>query len=356
MKQVFSLISILALFAMLALSACSTKNSLTDDNDVTGDAEISLEKEFGGYETSDEAVAFGDSEMLTDFPEDEDANDVYAEDAQVLEALNFPADTTANDPIKAYFLRITFGLLEGDSTATEIIDWSGAAEVSQGTLVVLKKIRFEANDYILPRESRTKVEFVSQTKPHFDGLLLAIIDNDTSDAEGTFTLNAGAYSHTFNLSELDSLELLEPVGDLGHEMSIITRSKEYTPFAGGFLAGRWVKTRAHGGEFRGRWIDSMGLNGGHLKGIWGARGNGNKVFKGKYISVNGEFRGLIAGEWNYDRDENGGTFRGRWINRDRQTVGYLAGKFKTGRAGDRRGFFHGRYHVTNQDNLEGTGL
>ena len=63
--------------------------------------------------------------------------------------------------------------------------------------------------------------------------------------------------------------MVEPVGALGHEVSIVTRSKDITPFAGGFIEGRWVKTNGKGGQFKGRWINSTGENAGHIKGIWG---------------------------------------------------------------------------------------
>ncbi|MFQ5649532.1 MAG: hypothetical protein ACE5IY_06280 [bacterium] len=350
MKKMFSFLFVPTLAAILALTACSNSDQLTDPGEtLAGEEKLTLEEEFGGFDTSDEPVAFGESDMLDAFPEDEDAGDAYAEDAQVVAALS-ATDLSDSTKIKAYFLRITYGLLEGDSTATEVVDWSGSAEVSKGTLVVLKTIRFERNDAIkFPRDSRKIVEFISQTKNHFDGLVLAIIDNDSTDEEGTFSFNAGGYTKVLTFSELDSLELLEPVGSGGHEVSILARSKEYTPFAGGFLAGRWIKTARHGGHFRGRWINSIGTNAGHLKGIWGITRAGNKVFKGKYISLNGEFRGLLAGEWDYEDDEKGGFFRGRWVDRAHETVGRLRGKFKTGRAGDGRGFFHGRYRVHKRD-------
>lgn len=330
----FWLLTVLLAFVLFS---CNSNPLTTPDDNATAEAALSLDKAYGGFETDDEAVAFNDAEMLVDFPEDEDVIDALNTDAELMTDLN-------SSSIKAFVLRITWGLLEGDSTATEIVDWSGSAEISRGTLLVLKTIRFEENDFIhLPRESRQKVDFTSFTKPHFDGLALAIIDNDTSAEEGTFTLNAGRFSRTLRFSELDSLDLLEPVGSGGHEVSLVSRTREYEPFAGGFLSGRWIKNRPNGGSFKGRWINSLGTNGGHLRGIWGINRNGEKVFYGKYISLNGRFKGLLAGQWEFDRDEEGGSFKGRWVNRSLTTVGTLAGHFKTGRPDDGRGFFHGRW-------------
>ena len=358
MKKMLSLGLTSVLAVSFLLSGCSSNDQVTDpvSSGSTGETTLSLEEEFGGFEATNESVAFGDPTMLDAFPEDQDVADPVAVEPAISDALNsFSSDTGSGSDaarLKVRYLRITWGLLEGDSTATEVIDWSGSTEVSKGTLVVVKAIRFEANDFIhFPRESRQRVDFTSFTKPHFDGILLAVIDNDSTDQEGTFTFNAGSYSKSLTFSDLDSLELLEPVGDLGHEVSIITRSKEIIAFSGGFVSGHWVKIREDGGEFRGRWINALGTNAGHVRGIWGTNRNGLRVFKGKYISRNGDFRGLIAGEWTPNRD-NGGSFRGRWVNRAHDTVGILVGKYRTGRAGDGRGFFHGRYHVTHKDNAE----
>lgn len=349
MKKMSYFFWVLSLLAMVVFTACSGDNQLTDPDGTSGTEETSLNLEFGGYETNDEQVAFGDTELLIETENEVEVSDTYATDAIVTDALR--SDSTDH---RVFVLRATWGYLHGDSTETEVTDWSGSAEVSKGTLVVLKTVRFESNDFVhLPRTSRRLVEFTSQTKPHFDGLVLAIIDHGASDLEGTFTLNAGAFTKTLNFSELDSLELIEPVGGEGQEVSIVSHSRDVRPFNGGFLSGKWIKTRPDGGIFRGRWISSLGTSAGYVRGIWGINDFRNKVFKGKYISVNGDFRGLLAGQWSYTRgSENAGVFSGRWVNRDRQLVGTLRGHFKTGRVGDRRGYFQGRYHIHDQGRAE----
>lgn len=351
MKKLFALSWTLALLAIVVFSACVTKE-LTDPTENLDDDEIySLDLEYGGYGTNDEAAAFGDPDLLSDFGGDADVSDTFAADAAIVDVLN-----SDSSDVKVYIVRVTWGYLHGDSTATEVTDWSGSAEVSKGTLLVLRKIRFEDNDFVhLPRTSRQLVEFTSQTKPHFDGLLFAVIDNDTTDsADCTFTINAGAYSKTLDFSEMDSLDIIEAVGDAGQEVSLSSHSRQYTPFAGGFIEGHWNKTKPNGGFFRGRWINSLGSNAGFLEGIWGINRFGNKVFRGKYINMNGEFRGLLAGQWSYGREnDNVGFFAGHWANRALQVVGTLAGHFKTGEAGDGRGFFQGRYSVSDRGRLEG---
>jgi hypothetical protein len=334
----FSLMMSMALSAFL-LTACSKDQPTGPDQNLGSDEQLSLDKEFGGFTNSDELPGFGDPNFLNEFGEDADV-------ADPMSSLSKTAAELASSAVKSYLVRLSWGRLEGDSTATEVVDWSGSAEVNKGTLAVLKAVRFENNDYIhLPRESRQKLEFTSQTQKSFDGILIAIIDNDTSlaNVEGTLTFTAGSYSRVFSFSELDSTDLVEPVGSGGDAVSIISRAKEVTPFAGGFLAGRWIRENRQGGIFKGRWINSLGTNGGHVRGIWGINRNGEPVFFGKYISLSGEFGGLLRGLWEFTRGENGGVFKGRWFDRNHNESGTLGGHFKTGQPGDGRGYFQGRW-------------
>ncbi|MDZ7291329.1 MAG: hypothetical protein ONB44_18105 [candidate division KSB1 bacterium] len=338
-RTLFSLLLGLAVSAFL-LTACSKDQPLGPEQDLGTPEQFSLEKEFGGFTTNDEIPAFGDAALLSETVEDVDVNDPISSLSKNAMALESAA-------VKSYVVRLTWGKLEFDSTATQVQDWSGSVEINKGTLAILKTIQFEPGDYIhLPRTSRKKVEFTSTIQKSFDGILVAIIDNDTSAAEiaGTMTFTAGSYSRVLSFTELDSLNLVEPVGSSGDEVSIISRVKEVVPFDGGFLAGRWIKNSPHAGIFRGRWINSLGTNAGYLRGIWGVRQNGEKVFFGKYISMNGEFRGLLAGHWAYNRDEDHGVFKGVWYDRNHQASGTLHGHFKSGRPGDGRGYFHGRWH------------
>lgn len=336
-----SIVSVLliGLMLMFAINGCifdSPKEAA--DEPENNQEESALELDFGGYNTADEAAAFGDQSLTTDFEEDEAVSDLLEADASV------NADLESNS-INTYFLRIKWGRLQWDSTATEVTDWSGKASINKGTLVVLRKIRFEMNDkLVLPRPDRKTIEWVSQTQPHFDGIALAIIDNDTTtDAVGEFTLTAGSYSKTFTYAELDSMELLEAVGSAGNEISIASRGKSVVPFAGGFLEGRWMRTDSTRGIFKGRWINSMGTNAGFLKGVWGVRRSGHKVFFGKWINRNGRFQGLLAGTWEYGDDQNQGSFDGYWVNRSLYRGGDLKGLWKTGEAGSGKGQFQGKW-------------
>ena len=335
-------IKIPALFVALLLgvsfSACD-KTPATPDQETTIEEEINLDMEYGGLDTSDEAPGFGDPAMINDFSEDQDVNEPVSTDAETVADMD-------NETIPAYFVRVTWGQLEGDSTISEKTDFSGFAELNKGTLAVLKTIRFEDSDHLnLPRESRQRVDFTSIVSVHYDGILLAVIDNDDStDAEGTLTLSMGSWSRTFTFAELDSAEYIEEVDALGNEVSIVSRSREVRPFAGGFLSGHWITDGNGRGKFKGRWINSMGTNAGHLKGAFGTNKRGVKVAFGKYINIDGSFGGLLAGEWGYrGAGRNHGWFNGRWVDQDRVTRGSFKTVWKTGRPGSGRGFFHGRW-------------
>lgn len=334
----FTLAALGLVLSGFMLTACNKENPMGTEITPDDQSAISLEKEFGGYSTTDEDPMFNDDNVIAASLEDENANDLMsAGDLQFLNAANGP---------KAYAVRVTWGLLQGDSTATEVVDWSGSAVVNKGVLTVLRTINFERNQgdrLTLPRTSRKEVSFTSQTRPYVDGLLLIIIDKDTSNTAGTLTLTLGSYTRTLNFSELDSAEIVEPVGANGHAVSIISHSKEVREFNGGFLAGRWVRKNEKGGEFYGKWISSEGTNAGSVKGIWGARNNGENVFFGKYISGNGQFSGLLRGTYQFNNAGNGGTFEGKWFNRQRQEAGTLQGHFRLGRPNDGKGFFHGRW-------------
>ncbi len=334
----FTLAALGLVLSGLMLTACNKENPMGTENTPDEQEAISLEKEFGGYTTSDEAPMFNDANVIAESLEDESSNDLMsAADLQFLNAANSP---------KAYAVRVTWGLLQGDSTATEVVDWSGSAVINKGVLTVLRTIDFERNQgdrLVLPRTNRKEVSFTSQTRPYIDGLVLIIIDKDTSNTAGTLTLTLGSYSRTLNFSELDSAEIVESVGANGHAVSIISHSKAVREFNGGFLAGRWVRKNEKGGEFFGKWINSEGTNAGSVKGVWGTRNNGENVFFGKYISGNGQFSGLLRGTYQFNAERSGGTFEGKWFNRQKQEAGTLQGHFRLGRPNDGKGFFHGRW-------------
>ncbi len=337
-RYIFLSLLIFSFLTMLFIGGCS-KDSPTEPNN----EEVSeLDKPYGGYSTSDELPAFGDVTISTEFQDDENVGDPVANDPDFMAAID-------SQKVNAYFIRITWGMLQYDSTATDVIDWSGTASVNKGVLGIMRAIRFEPNDRVLlPRPDPKVVEWISHTKTDFDGISLVILDTDTSDVEGEFTFTTELYSHTFTFSELDSLEMVETVTPQGHEISIVAINRQVIPLGGGFFDGRWIKhPDKEGGIFFGRWINRLGTNVGHLRGIWGINRNDRKVFHGKYILLNGQFGGLLTGVWDYsEASTSEGWMAGRWVNRSLTTIGTLRGHWIINEENENRGFFHGQWRRT----------
>ncbi|MCI0514385.1 hypothetical protein L0128_14305 [candidate division KSB1 bacterium] len=332
---IFMRVLAIAVITLFVVNGCIFNQPENDqDNPVNAIDQIN-----GGFTTTDESEAFGDPTLATEFADDAAEVDLMETDPKVATDLN-------NPKIKVHFLRIAWGLMKFDSSATQIVDWKGKAEINKGTLLVLKRIRFENDDYIVrPRKNKQSVEWVSFTQPHFDGVALAIMDNDTSkkNIAGQFTLSAGAYTRTFTFDELDSLKLVVPVGNNGHEVAIVTHKKVVEPFAGGFLEGRWTRKDSSGGVFFGKWINSLGTRVGYIKGIWGVDRFGHQVLYGKWIELNGRFGGILAGTWKQGHDKNHGTLEGNWVNRSLTAAGRFEAQWETGATGSGKGFFQGKW-------------
>jgi hypothetical protein len=336
-KYLYLFAFVLALSTMFIIGGCE-KNSPNepDQTEVT-----ELDKPYGGYSTSDELPGFGDVELINEFDDDKISGDEVSADPAFVAALD-------SEKVDAYFIRVVWGLLEYDSTATEVVDWSGSASVSKGVLGLTKIIRFEGPDkVVLPRNELKTLEWQSQTMGHLDGLSFVILDRDSSDAEGLFTISTPLYERTFSYDELDSLEVVEVVSNTGQQISIMSHKKEVIPFGGGFFDGRWVRKNEKGGIFKGRWINSLGTRAGHLKGIWGINNNDIKVYHGKYVTLNGQFGGLLSGNWGFTQDDTTrGWLDGRWVNNSLTSIGTMKGHWKIKADSPRHGFLHGKWRKT----------
>ncbi len=302
-----------------------------------------LEDEFGGYRATNEAPGFGDPAILAEFGEDGEVNDLLITDPQIAEDIE-------DSLVDVYFLRITWGRLDWDTTVTTVTDWSGSAQVDKGILVLLRTIRFDRGDWIhRPRPDRQTLEWTSYTGPHFDGVYLAIVvgPSDTGSAEGNFIFSSLPFSKTFDYSELDSIDVVYPVGDEGNEIAFTGHKKQLVPCGNGFLEGRWIRTQRHQGVVRGKWISRDGSLAGHFQGHWGKRNNGQQVFFGKCIGPDGEFKWLIRARWEYSHSygEDGGSFVGEWLDRDGQRRGVVGGHFRVGGEKGRKGSLQGRWRL-----------
>ena len=129
-KRRFFTALIIALFLMaFFVDGCIFESVKKINNDNTQAQVPNLEDQFGGYKATDEAAGFGDREILDEFGEDQEVVDLLSQDPQILSDMENPA-------VDVRFLRITWGMLEGDTSAANVIDWSGFARIDQGMLVL----------------------------------------------------------------------------------------------------------------------------------------------------------------------------------------------------------------------------
>lgn len=357
-KTLFLVISILAIF----LAGCS-KNSVKPNQE---QEVLNLESEFGGYLATSESPAFGNVELLS-----EQQSDIAYDDQILLnpEVSEITADANAG----VYHLRVVWGQLRFDSTVENNTAWNGSLTISRGAEVIRRLINFEeGQDYILPRDSRKKIEWVSVTSVHSDGIAVdifipplkpifdSIYVNDTlvidtvfpDDDEVTVRFETGPYSRVFDIEELQSLDtivFLEDSNALAFHAFRLDRHR----CPRGFLAGHWGVDENGKGVFRGKWMNESGMIVGYLQGHHGQRKNGENVFFGKWISVNGNFEGFVRGFFQpiFDGtdpesiDQNfGGYFYGGIFNAEKMLIGLMGGRFANPEDGQ-RGFFQGRWKI-----------
>lgn len=319
----FTLILLAASLGLVAMG-CSgdggTGSTTAEDND--------LNSEDGGYTSTDESPAFGDPELAAAMV----AEPGYDDPSFSADALDSLEHTARN----VYAVALRWGQLEGDSTVTTSTDWSGSLQLTYGGIAVRRLIRFEhGRDYIVrPRASRALLEWVSFTTVHFDGLLVLIVDPVDSNSDrpsNTLVLTMPQYSRAFSMDELTSLEEIVDIDASGNQLAINARKLDLVACGEGPVDGIWRFNRSQqGGEFFGRWMTADGLEGGHLRGHFGTRTDGTRVFFGKAIGWRGRFEGLMRGTWGVDAgDSTAGWFDGAWASRQGLAAGTLKGTWQS---------------------------
>jgi hypothetical protein len=343
-----AILALLALPLFLLAAGCGENSPVDTENGNPGDEQMTdLNSEFGGYTATDESPAFGDDELAKLAEDGEPAEDPVADQPEYTELREHPTTDV-------YYLRLAWGMLEGDSANTVVTDWSGSLRLDRGAIVAERVLLFEGEDHIVrPRTERTLLEIVSQTKPHWDGVLVTILDPEDTlqSAENQLAIALGPFELTLAMSELASIDTIIDVDGIGNQVSITGALVVDPPCARGFLSGVWDRTDFEGGTFRGRWTTVRGWASGFVRGHWGVNDDGMNVFFGKYIGEDGEFRGFLRGRWGRADGRGAGWFRGYWYDADGEPFGTLHGAWKHEWRGhpaetdNRRpnGFFHGRW-------------
>lgn len=362
-------VSIMVILGMLLAIGCSD-NSVNNDSSV-----INLEDEFGGYTAVSEATAFGDADLL-----DEEAGTVDFFDP-ILSASDM--DSLVNDSEAGYYhFRVIWGQLCYDSTVSILTDWTGSLTISRGGLVVKRLIRFEdVQDYILDRDDRTLVEWVSQTTVHNDGIsfdifipeLMTIYDTsytyvfdmlgdstevvvvDTTypdDSPVMISFETAPYSRDFSLDELQALDTIVYLDD-SNAVAFNAFKLDRKACPRGFVSGRWGQDDQGNNQFKGVWYSHQSRAQGFVEGHYGINDDGAEVFYGKWISRNGEFEGFIRGTYQGHPNENanmnahqnaGGWLKGQIYSEMGQAIGLIKGKY-THNEGMRGNFFQLRWKL-----------
>jgi hypothetical protein len=300
---------------------------------------------YGGYTTEDEAQAFGDRELALGFPEDPVYDDDMEDHPDVVNGLR-------NGKAKVYALRVIWGNIDRPDSAVgpgedcPISDWSGSAEIDGGVVVVKRLIRFDPGDRIVrPRRGARKVEWISHTKDHIDGILFHIIDlpdRSNADAKNTLTLRTPLYTAEIPLESLEDYTELVTSDDC-NKISLVSTEVRPAKCPRGFMEGLWVADSVTSGHFKGVWIGTNGARAGYLRGEYRIE-HGQRILYGKWITKAGRFGGLLKGTWTPIVSETGpdGRFEGKWVDQSLNVEGYFRGHYRFCESGE-PGLFHGRW-------------
>lgn len=338
-------LSLLAVWMFAGCSSPSTGDNAANDDLNTREQTINLDDPYGGYNFGDEVPNFGDAMLAAD----------YGPDASLVAGDPFVGDTLSDPADARRFLMITWGNLEADSTIDFPTDWTGGLSVENGYVILRRTIRFDPHDFIVPRTSRTLLEWVSHTQPHFDGVLVELRKIVSTEAAASdevpalsLTFKTEPLTVTINEEDLADLHRVVKVDEAGNAVAFNTITVMPDACPGGFLAGQWKNVDdRRGGIFRGKWVSENGLHMGYLRGVYGVNSREERVFFGKWITAGGHFRGLLRGTYGaFDTtDEPGGWFRGVWLLRNRSIGGTLGGVWQTSDRVEHCGFFRGKWEA-----------
>ncbi|MDF1543725.1 MAG: hypothetical protein P1R58_01340 [bacterium] len=367
-KSLIVLLPTLLLFLAIGCSDNSVETVLT----TTG---TNLEDEFGGYNATAEQIGFGDSELLAAAAEEE----VYDDPIMTASVV----DSILADPDAGFYrFCAVWGMLEFDSTVTNVTDWTGSLTITRGAEVVRRLIRFEpGQDYLVERTDRQLVEWVSKTTVHNDGIVVdliippvrpvfdttitIVVDSlgDTTEVAVVDTVmpimepvsvsfTTGPYSQQFSLTDIAALDTIVTLAD-GNAVALHGLRMDGYPCPRGLVSGRWGVDENGQGVFRGVWHSRAGTIRGFLQGHYGTNDAGKRVFFGKWISETGKFEGFLKGNWRPHAVNNmsehamrpGGFFEGGVYDASRAEIGRLRGQYRAAPQGP-GGFFQGRWKLS----------
>jgi len=349
LKRLATFVMALALIGLI--TGCSSDNSTT-----TGESDIS--EEFGGFLPTAEAPSFGDDTIATLMGDDQDYEDPMLTNTVVEEELQ---DSLTD----IYSLRIVWGMLRYDSTMTTPTDWSGSLTISRGSIILRKVIKFEPNtDWIVIRDNRAELDWVSQTTVHHDGIFVNLVvppvdDTGENTDPVTVTFTTEPFEVSFNLEDLNTLDTIYYLEDSNavafHAFNVVR-----VPCPKGFFSGVWGKDEDGNGLFYGQWMSQMGYTDGQFEGTWGLTTDNveNNVFYGKVIDLDGNFLALLRGTYHSKhpmahRGSSSGWLRGYYYDEDGNVMGVLKGHYHEQPKNSGFGFMQGRWREYCRENYAG---
>jgi len=357
-----------------------------------------LEKPFETLGTTDESVAFDDSDvvgteedssLLSKTAAGRTGDSVTPVPTDNLLPVPVPAlPVVIDDPppppdfdcprLETYFLKVRWGQIFRDREEIDRderagldlkwMNWSGSLEASSGHLGLVRTILFENNGHSAPgpdlvhdRVNRKVIAFDSYTKPHYDGLLVkyqhcmpviaastvSILPVPDVAATSTITFSAPGllprpFLKTWTLAELHKINEVYKDVDANHDSFQIQSFKldERCEERHGTIHGIWFKVNERFGHIKGRVVSAGGDPVGHIKGFYSVKANedGEHKIVAKFIGHDGRFKGILIGT---GKD---GAFKAAIFNRDRVKVGTVTGRYAEGDS-RRKGTFSAIYEL-----------
>ena len=341
MMKRFKTKSSVALMLSLAMTASScVENHRSEDaadfdllefDDTT--AQAALDDPYGYLGLGNEKSGFSDDEFSEMEGEEVAYDDAYD-------------DESTDDTCDVYFTRVRWGQLRGLNSEIETVaDWSGSITANVGTLVLISTIAFDSEDAITDRDDPLKIEFVSKTLPHFDGLRIKykVCDEDKASLEEnevatvTFDSPGIPLNKSYTVDDLAfANDLVEDLDDLENKFQLQSTLK--TDLCQGTLRGRWKNLNNQRGVLRGIVVAENGIKVGMLKGIFGKNKDGENKWIAKFVSRRGRFKGIVKGTY------DDGSFDGSVGNRRRGEIGSVQGDYVSAEEGS-VGSFGGTYEL-----------
>lgn len=234
---------------------------------------------------------------------------------------------------------------------------TGSLDLSVGGIRVLRRVALEPlrqGDFIR-RDITTplrKLNIRSTIGCCMDGVAIKVVLHEDLNQSGTSTPREATLTLNFDGQQPLSLQL-NPSVETVHQTTTLANGMVVTvqgfqrksplECKEGYMLGRWVRKGMQDGRelgrFAGRYLASDGTRTGFVRGVFGQKANGERVFYGKIVGVDGVFKGFMAGSYTGDQ------FSGMYYRTRAQVKGAVEGRAVVAASGDRGalGAFRGRW-------------